>query len=104
MNFQNLMQQAQKMQKKIMALEEEFKKEKFVAEAGGGVVKVHITGEMKITDVEISKELLAGDEKDMLQDLFIAAANQAIDIVKREKEERMGKVVGKMGAGMPGMF
>ena len=104
MNVQGLMQQAQKMQKKIMVLEEEFKKQIFDSEAGGGVVKIKITGDMKLTEVEISEELLNGDDVDMVQDLIVAAVNQGIDTVRREKEVKMSKVVGKLGAGMPGLF
>ena len=104
MNVQGLMQQAQKMQKKMMVLEDEFKKESFSSEAGGGVVKVQITGDMKLTDVEISQELLNSEDIDMVQDLVVAAVNQGIDTVRKEKEIKMGKVVGKLGAGMPGLF
>lgn len=104
MNVQGLMQQAQKMQKKIMALEEEFKKESFETEAGGGVVKINITGDMKLTNIHISGELLNGEDIDMVQDLIIAAVNQGIDTVRKEKEARMSKVVGKLGTGMPGLF
>ncbi len=104
MNIQNLMQQAQKMQKKIMKLEEEFKQEVFTSESGGGVVKVQLSGEMKILDIQIADELMEKDEKDMLQDLITAAVNQGVVTVKRAKEAKMGKVVGKMGGGMPGLF
>ena len=104
MNMQNLMQQAQKMQKKIMKLEEEFKQESFSSEAGGGVVKMELTGEMKLQSIEIADELMDVEEKEMLQDLVVAALNQGILNVKRAKEAKMGKVVGKMGGGMPGLF
>jgi len=104
MNVQGLMQQAQKMQKKIMVVEEEFKKEKFNIEAGGGVVKIEITGDMKLTNAEISEELLNGEDIDMVQDLIVAAVNQGIDTVRKEKETRLSKVVGKLGGGMPGLF
>lgn len=103
MNIQNLMQQAQKMQKKMAALENEFKTQTFKTEAGGGAVSVTMNGEMKLMDVEFSKDLLDGDDVEMLQDLFIAAVNQSIDTVKKEKEAKMSKVMGKMG-GMPGLF
>ena len=103
MNIQNLMQQAQKMQKKMTKLEEEFKLKKFNTEAGGGVVKVEMSGDMKLTNISIADELINSDDKDMLQDLFIAAVNQSIETVKKEKEKEMSKIVGKTG-GLPGLF
>ncbi len=103
MNIQNLMQQAQKMQKKIAVIEAEFKNEVFKVEAGGGAVAVTINGDMKVLDISFSEDLVKGDDVEMMQDLVIAAVNQSIDEVKKEKEARMSKVVGKMG-GMPGLF
>jgi len=92
------------MQKKIMVLEEDFKKEKFQYEAGGGAIKIEMTGDMKLCNINIADELMKGDDPDMIQDLIVAAVNQGIDNVRAAKEERMTKVVGKMGAGMPGLF
>lgn len=103
MNIQNLMQQAQKMQKKMATLDAEFKNEIFKTEAGGGAVNVTMNGDMKLVDVSISKELVKTEDLEMLTDLFIAAVNQSIDTVKKEKEARLSKVVGKIG-GMPGLF
>lgn len=103
MNIQNLMQQAQKMQKKMATLDAEFKTEIFKTEAGGGAVNVTMNGDMKLVDVSISKELVDGEDLEMLTDLFIAAVNQSIETVKKEKEARLAKVVGKIG-GMPGLF
>jgi nucleoid-associated protein EbfC len=103
MNIQSLMQQAQKMQKKMASIDAEFKNEIFNIETGGGAVKVSINGDMKLIDLKISEELIKSDDAEMITDLFIAAVNQSIDTVKKEKEQRLSKVVGKMG-GMPGLF
>lgn len=103
MNIQSLMQQAQKMQKKMASIDAEFKNEIFVTETGGGAVKLKMTGDMQLIDLEISEEITGSEDKEMLVDLFIAAVNQSIDTVKKEKEQRLSKVVGKMG-GMPGLF
>ena len=103
MNIHNLMQQAQKMQKKIAAVEAEFKNEIFKIEAGGGAVAVTINGDMKVTDISISEDLSKSDDVEMLQDLIVAAVNQSIEKVRKEKEAKMSKVVGKVG-GMPGLF
>lgn len=104
MNMQNLMQQAQKMQKKLAKIEDEFQTEKFEVEAGGGAIKIVICGDMKITEIKISEEILKGDDVDMAEDLIVAAVNQAITTVRKEKEAKMGSVVGKLGSGMPGLF
>jgi nucleoid-associated protein EbfC len=103
MNIQNLMQQAQKMQKKMASLDAEFKNEIFKTETGGGAVTITMNGDMKIIEVKISDELIKSQDAEMIADLFTAAVNQSIDTVKKEKESRLSKVVGKMG-GMPGLF
>lgn len=104
MNIQNLMQQAQKMQRKMGVLEEEFKKESFTTEAGGGAISVTMSGDMKLQNVTIDPEIINGDDQEMLQDLLIAAVNQIITTVRKEKEAKTSKVMGKMGGGMPGLF
>lgn len=106
MNIQQLMQQAQKMQKKMGKIEEEFKSEIFSSEAGGGAVKVSMSGDMKLTDVSVDEDLMTGEDREMLQDLFVAAVNSVLEKVKQKKESRMSGVMGKMGGmpGMPGLF
>ena len=104
MNIQSLMQQAQKMQKRMAALEAEFKTETFTTEAGGGAVKVTMNGDLKITNLEFSKELISGEDSEMLTDLFIAAVNQSIETVRKERENRLSKLVGNKIKGFPGLF
>lgn len=103
MNIQNLMQQAQKMQKKMASLDAEFKNEIFKTETGGGAVTITMNGDMKIIEVKMSDELIKSQDAEMITDLFTAAVNQSIDTVRKEKETRLSKVVGKMG-GLPGLF
>ncbi len=103
MNIQNLMQQAQKMQKKMLEAEEAFRQEKISAESGGGAVKITMNGDMKILEMTIAEDLYK-DDREMLQDLIIAAVNNGVETVRKEKEARMSKIVGKMGSGLPGMF
>jgi DNA-binding YbaB/EbfC family protein len=97
------MQQAQKMQKKMASLDAEFKNEIFKTETGGGAVTITMSGDMKIIEVKMSDELIKSQDHEMIAELFTAAVNQSIDTVKKEKETRLSKVVGKMG-GMPGLF
>jgi nucleoid-associated protein EbfC len=103
MNIQSLMQQAQKMQKKMATLDAEFKNEIFKTEAGGGAVGITMNGDMKIIEVVLKDDLVKSQDAEMIADLFTAAVNQSIDTVRKEKESRLSKVVGKMG-GMPGLF
>lgn len=104
MNIQELMQQAQKMQKKMASMDAEFKNETFKTESGGGAVTVTMNGDMKLVNIEYSKELLEGDDMDMLTDLLIAAINRSVDVVKKEKELRFSKIVGSKMGGVPGFF
>jgi len=103
MNIQNLMQQAQKMQKKMATLDAEFKNEIFRTEAGGGAVTITMNGDMKIIEVVLKDDIVKSQDSEMIADLLTAAVNQSIDTVRKEKESRLSKVVGKMG-GMPGLF
>ena len=104
MNIQSLMQQAQKMQKKMLEVEEAFKEERFTAEAGGGAVKATVGGDMTLRGVVIGDELMKSGDREMVQDLVMVAVNSAFDAARREKEARLSKLMGKAGAGMPGMF
>jgi len=104
MNIQNLMQQAQKMQKKMLEVEEAFKGERFTAEAGGGAVKATVGGDMTLSGMVIGDELMKSGDREMVQDLVLIAVNSALDAARREKEARLSKLMGKAGAGMPGMF
>ena len=63
-----------------------------------------MTGDMKITNIEFSKDLLTGEDSEMLTDLFIAAVNQSIETVRKEKESRLSKLVGNKINGFPGLF
>ena len=92
------------MQKRMAALEAEFKTETFTTEAGGGAVKVTMNGDLKITNLEFSKELISGEDSEMLTDLFIAAVNQSIETVRKERENRLSKLVGNKINGFPGLF
>jgi hypothetical protein len=97
------MQQAQKMQKKMATLDAEFKNEIFRTEAGGGAVTITMNGDMKIIEVVLKDDIVKSQDSEMIADLLTAAVNQSIDTVRKEKESRLSKVVGKMG-GMPGLF
>ncbi|MBP5435306.1 YbaB/EbfC family nucleoid-associated protein [bacterium] len=103
MNIQGLMQQAQRMQKKMIEIETEFKKEIFETEAGGGAVKVTMNGNMEVVKIEVSPDVKSEDIE-TITDLLIAAVNQSITTVRKAKETRLSKIIGKAGSTIPGLF
>lgn len=84
----NLMKQAQEMQKNMQVAQEEIAKMEVSGEAGGGMVKVLMTGKHELVKVEIDDSLM--DDKEMLEDLFAAAVNSAARRVEEVTQERMG--------------
>lgn len=109
MNINMLMQQAQRMQKdmetNIKKAKEELAQTEVHAEAGGGLVKVTMTGRYLVKRIEINPELLQ-DEPDMIEDLIAAAVNDAVRQAEVISEEKMQKVNSGMGLppGLAGMF
>jgi nucleoid-associated protein EbfC len=97
-NMQQMMQQAQRMQEK---LQEEISRVKVEATAGGGMVTVQMDGQKNLLSVKIDPEV-AGDVE-MLQDLIVAAASEAIKKVDDEIKQKMGGMLGGMGL-PPGLF
>lgn len=98
--LQQLMRQAQKMQAQVAKVQEEMAEHREEATAGGGVVAVTANGKGEITDVRIAAEV-AGDVE-MLQDLVLAAANEALRKCREATEREMKKATG--GMRLPGMF
>ncbi|ARD29052.1 MULTISPECIES: YbaB/EbfC family nucleoid-associated protein [Acinetobacter] len=109
MNINMLMQQAQRMQKdmetNIKKAKEELAQTEVQAEAGGGLVKVTMTGRYIVKRIEINPELLQ-DEPDMIEDLIAAAVNDAVRQAEVISEEKMQKANSGMGLppGLAGMF
>lgn len=102
MNMQNMMQQAQKMQQRMAALQAEIEEREVEATAGGGVVKVIVSGKKVVKSIEIAPEVVDPDDIEMLQDLVIAAVNEAIEKADAMMQEEMGKITGGMNLG--GLF
>ena len=97
-NMQQMMQQAQRMQQKM---QEEIAQIKVEATAGGGMVSVQMDGQKNLLSVKIDPEV-AGDVE-MLQDMIVAAASEAVKKVDGEIKQKMGGMLGGMGLS-PGMF
>ena len=101
-NMNNLMKQAQRMQRQMEESQREMEEKEYEATAGGGAVKVTVTGKMELTKVEISPEVVDPEDVEMLSDLVMAAANEAIRAAAKEKEDKMETISG--GLNIPGMF
>lgn len=102
MNMQNMMRQAQQMQARMQKVQEELEEREVEATAGGGVVRVVATGKKVIKSIEIKEEAVDPDDVEMLQDLIIAAVNEALAKADEMMQTEMGKVTGGMNLG--GMF
>lgn len=101
-NIQQLARQAQKLQDDMEAASAELEAKEYSATAGGGAVKVTVTGKMELTSVEISPEVVDPEDVEMLADLVIAATNEALRTAAKEKEDKMESISG--GLNIPGMF
>ena len=99
-NMNDMMKQMQKMQKKMMAAQDELHEMTFEATAGGGMVKVIANGKKEITDVEISEEVVDPDDVEMLQDLILAATNDVMKQVEDTTNDKMGQFT--KGMNIPG--
>ncbi|MGE5588904.1 MAG: YbaB/EbfC family nucleoid-associated protein [Clostridia bacterium] len=101
MNMGKMMKQIQKMQADIMRVQEELKGMTVQGTAGGGVVKVTANGHQEIISIEISPEAVDPSDVEMLQDLILAAVNEALRKAQELAASEMGKVAGNMG--LPGL-
>ncbi len=105
-NMQNMMKQMQKMQRNMAKIQEELAQTPVEGTAGGGVVKVTVNGSNQVLSVELAPEVVDPDDIEMLQDLIVAAANDAINNAQKLSEERMGALTKgmKLPGGMGGLF
>ena len=102
-NMNNLMKQAQKMQRQMEEKTREIEEKEWEAAAGGGAVKVKVSGKKEIVSVELSEEVVDPDDIEMLQDLIIAATNEALRKMEEESAEVMSSITGGLG-GLGGGF
>ena len=103
-NMNNLMKQAQKMQRQMEEAQKELEEKEITAAAGGGAVEVTVSGKREITKVKLSEEVVDPDDIEMLEDLIMAATNEALRKVEDEAAKAMGKLaggLGSMGGGFP---
>ena len=97
----NLMKQAQRMQRQMEENQRELEAAEFTAKAGGGAVEVTVTGKKVITKISISKDVVDPDDVEMLEDLIMAAVNEAIKMAEEASSAMMGKMTAGLGGGMP---
>ena len=101
-DMQSMIKQAQKMQEEMAAKQEELEAREYDVAAGGGVVNVKINGKKEILNVKIDPEVVDPDDVETLEDLIVAAVNEAIKTVESISAEEMSKITGSMS--IPGMF
>lgn len=101
-NMQGMLQQAQKMQADMTALQEDLAEREYTATVGGGTVTAVVDGKHSVKSLEINPEVVDPEDVEMLSDLVIAAVNEAIRQASAESEEEMGKITG--GMNIPGLF
>ena len=96
-NMNNLMKQAQKMQKQMEEQAKALEEKTYEATAGGGVVKVVLTGKKEVQEVHIDPEAVDPDDVEMLEDLIMAAMNEALRTMEEDQNDQMSKITGGMG-------
>ena len=101
----NMMKQAQKLQKQMLEIQEKAAKKTVEGSAGGGMVKVIANGHQEIIDIKIDPEVVDPEDVELLEDLILAAVNNARDRAKSLMEEEMGKILpgGIGGLKIPGL-
>ena len=101
-NQKDLMRKAQKMQEDLAAKQAELEEREYEISAGGGVVNVKINGKKEILYVKLAEEIVDPDDIETLEDLIVAAVNEAIKKVEAVSSAEMSQITGSMS--LPGMF
>ncbi len=97
MNMQQMMKQAQKMQKQMMAEQEELAAQTFTGEAPNGMVKATFSGDKQLTDLQIKPDIVDPEDTDMLQDMVLTAINDGLAKVDQATQAKMGKYTRGLG-------
>ena len=100
-NMNNLMKQAQKMQRQMEESQKELEEKEYTAAAGGGAVEITVSGKKEIVKVKLAEEVVDPDDIEMLEDLIMAAANQAFRQMEEDSAAVMSKLTGGLGGGLP---
>lgn len=101
-NINNIMKQVQKAQKDMENMQKELEAKEYEATAGGNAVKVIISGKKEVKSIKLDKDIVDPDDIEMLEDLIVAAVNNALRMQEEDAADSMGKITG--GMNMPGLF
>ena len=96
-NMNNLMKQAQRMQRQMEESQKELEEKEFTAKAGGGAVEVTVSGKKEVTKIVIDKDAVDPEETEMLQDMIMAAVNEALRMAEEANAAIMSKMTGGLG-------
>lgn len=102
-SMNNIMKQAQRMQRQMEEAQKELEEKEVTASAGGGAVEVTVSGKREVTKVKLSEEVVDPDDIEMLEDLIMAAANEALRQVEELSASSMSKITGDIGGGLGGL-
>lgn len=100
-NMKNMMKQAQKMQKDMARVQKELEEKEVEAQSGGGVVRVVVSGKLEIVSLQIDKDAIDPDDKEILEDMILGAVNEGLRKAQDMQATEMKKVTG--GMNLPGM-
>ena len=100
-NMSNLMKQAQRMQRQMEEGQKELETKEFTVAAGGGAVEVTVTGKKEVVKVKLAEEVVDPEDIEMLQDLIVAATNEALRKAEEENAAMMNRMTGGLGGGFP---
>lgn len=103
-NMTNLMKQAQRMQRQMEETTKELESKEYTANAGGGAVSVTVSGKKEILAVKLSPEVVDPEDIEMLEDLIVAAANEALRQMEADSTEAMSRLTGGLGGALGGGF
>lgn len=103
-NMQQMMKQVQQMQAEMAKVQEQLRDEVVETSAGGGMVKAKMSGDLRLLELRIDPEAIDPDDAEVLQDMILAAVNEALRSAQELATSRMGGVAGGLGGlGLPGM-
>lgn len=99
-NMNNLMKQAQRMQRQMEEAQKAMEEMEATASAGGGAVEVTVSGKKEILKVKLTEDVVDPDDIEMLEDLIVAATNEALRKIDDASQQSMSKITGGLGGGM----
>ena len=103
-NMQQMLKQVQKMQQDMMAAQEQLKDEEVESSAGGGMVKVKVSGDLVVKSITIDPDAIDPEDPELLQDMVLAATNEALRAAQELAASKMGGLAGGLGnLGLPGL-